>query len=187
MNATADRQSTCGAKTRYGQPCARTPVPDRRRSRLHGGLTPRGIASPHFKHDRYSTALPADLAARYQAALTDPRLLELSDEIAVIDARTDELLDLVLPEGDLEHRAADAAVWRQIARNIALRRILEMSEIKRLLLVRGVVRVEEVMTLLQLLADAVQRHVTDPAERSAILRAMDAGLHRQGWDRKGVS
>jgi len=43
-------KSTCGAKTKSGSACRRPPVAGRTRCRLHGGATPYGIASPHFRH-----------------------------------------------------------------------------------------------------------------------------------------
>jgi hypothetical protein len=47
-------KSACGAKKRDGTPCRRPPLHGRTRCRLHGGATPAGIASPHFKHGRRS-------------------------------------------------------------------------------------------------------------------------------------
>lgn len=47
----------CGAKTRAGTPCQRAPLAGRTRCRLHGGATPRGRESPHYKHGRRSTAV----------------------------------------------------------------------------------------------------------------------------------
>jgi hypothetical protein len=44
----------CGATTRDGTPCQRWTAPGRSRCRLHGGATPRGDVSPHFKHGWYS-------------------------------------------------------------------------------------------------------------------------------------
>jgi hypothetical protein len=91
-----DSQSPqCGARTRAGTPCARHPVPGATRCKLHGGLSPRGIASPTFKHGRHSRHLPTRLAARYQAAMTDPQLLELRSEVALMDARVDDLLSRI--------------------------------------------------------------------------------------------
>lgn len=58
---------------------------------MHGGATPGGIASPHYKTGRYSKYLPTNLAERYATALADPNALELNDEIALIDARLSEL------------------------------------------------------------------------------------------------
>ena len=62
------------------------------RCRLHGGLTPSGMASPHFRHGRYSKYLPAQLASQYKEAQNDEHLLELSDEVALLDVRLGELV-----------------------------------------------------------------------------------------------
>ncbi len=50
---------TCGARTRAGQPCSRpagwgTDHVGEGRCRSHGGCTPRGVDSPHFKTGIYS-------------------------------------------------------------------------------------------------------------------------------------
>lgn len=61
--------------------------------RLHGGDSPSGIASPHFKHgkdSRYIHVLPQELARHFDA--TDPRLVELSEEIAILKAGVASML-----------------------------------------------------------------------------------------------
>ncbi len=63
-----------------------------KRCRLHGGESVSGIASPTFKTGRYSKVLPAALAARYETSLKDEELLALRDEIALLDARLNDLL-----------------------------------------------------------------------------------------------
>jgi hypothetical protein len=60
---------------------------------MHGGSSLVGVASPTFKHGRYSRHLPSRLAERYAEALADPQLLELRDEIALAGTRQTELLD----------------------------------------------------------------------------------------------
>lgn len=84
----------CGAKTRTGGTC-KQPALANGRCRFHGGKTPGGIASPHFKTGRYSKYLPARLSDRYHESLTDPDLLELRSEIAVLDARMGELIERI--------------------------------------------------------------------------------------------
>jgi hypothetical protein len=39
----------CGARRRNGEPCRRLLLAGRTRCRLHGGATPGGVASPHFR------------------------------------------------------------------------------------------------------------------------------------------
>lgn len=86
-----DTKRICGAKTRSGTPCQKSPMTNGR-CRLHGGLSLAGAASPTFRTGRYSKYLPTRLAARFQEAQADPELLGLRDEIALIDARLAELV-----------------------------------------------------------------------------------------------
>lgn len=76
----------CGAKTRSGSPCKRPPVPGRKRCKLHGGNTPvAGPTHPTYKHGRYSKALNGTpLDELYQTARTDPKLLALREDIALL-------------------------------------------------------------------------------------------------------
>jgi hypothetical protein len=81
----------CGAKTRSGRPCGH-PAMANGRCRYHGGKSLGGIASPTFKTGRYSKYLPTRLMSRYQEALRDPEALRLNSEIALIDARLQDVL-----------------------------------------------------------------------------------------------
>ncbi len=85
----------CAAKRTDGQPCKAQAIRGKRVCRVHGGMTPSGIASPHYKDGRYSKVLPARLAARYQEAQQDGALLELRDEISLVDSRLSDLLSRV--------------------------------------------------------------------------------------------
>ena len=42
----------CGARTRSGLACLAYPVAGRTRCRMHGGASPRGVSSPHYRHGR---------------------------------------------------------------------------------------------------------------------------------------
>lgn len=65
------------------------------RCRKHGGTTPRGLALPQTTHGRYSKALPARMAGRYQEAMQDTELLALREDVALIDARLADVLSRV--------------------------------------------------------------------------------------------
>jgi hypothetical protein len=85
----------CGAKKRDGTPCRAAAMPNGR-CRLHGGATPGGIASPNFKHGRrskYLKHLCGDLRDGFRAALTDPNLLAMNEEVALLQTRVSQLLD----------------------------------------------------------------------------------------------
>ena len=62
---------------------------------VHGGLTPGGIASPHFKTGRHSKHLPERMAEKYKESINDPELLALDAEISLVDARLEDLLSRV--------------------------------------------------------------------------------------------
>lgn len=85
----------CQAHKTNGDPCNAQAIRGKRVCRVHGGLTPSGLASPHYTHGRYSKALPARLAARYDEATTDPALLELRADVALLDARLADILTRV--------------------------------------------------------------------------------------------
>jgi len=62
---------------------------------MHGGNALKGVAAPGFKDGRYSRYLPGRLLERYHAAEADVDLLNLSAEIALLDARLADLLKRV--------------------------------------------------------------------------------------------
>lgn len=83
----------CTAKSKQsGERCKKSAVVGYDVCEIHGGKTPRGVASPHYKHGRYSKDLPSRLAERYVEAIADEDLLALNDEIAVTTARIGDLM-----------------------------------------------------------------------------------------------
>jgi hypothetical protein len=101
----------CGAKLRgrEGRFCKRLPVPGRTRCLYHGGRTPRGADSPHFKHGHYSKVLPKNLRGSFEKLMSDPTLLECRAEVALLQIR---LCQLVSRVGTNESGAA----WRELDR-----------------------------------------------------------------------
>jgi hypothetical protein len=89
----------CGARTRKGTPCKQLPAAGRERYAYHGGKTPRGIASPHWKYGMFSKAMPAAVANRFRKAASDPGLLSLVRDAAVIDARMLEVFGSLAKPG----------------------------------------------------------------------------------------
>lgn len=83
----------CNAKAKStGQRCKREAVPGSEKCYYHGGASRRGIASPSFKNGKHSKYLPTRMQERYHEALADNDLLNLSAEIAILDARLADLL-----------------------------------------------------------------------------------------------
>jgi hypothetical protein len=90
MNPHAKR---CKAKAKStGGQCKNMAVTGRNVCRIHGGASLSGIASPTFKHGRYSRDVAPEVLERYLAARDDPDLLALADEIALLDVRIGELV-----------------------------------------------------------------------------------------------
>lgn len=73
----------CGAKTRSGGKCQRSPLKGATRCALHGGKTPVGADSPNLKHGRYSKYLKESLQSK------------------LVDVQSDDPLDL-LPELEVQ-------------------------------------------------------------------------------------
>ena len=105
--------SLCGAKTRKGGQCKRSPSAGKKRCRLHGGATPAGVASPHFRHGRYSKVLPMDMRKRYEASKKDQELLTHEPEIRLLDTHLHSLIQQIndAPKQDTLRRAKE--IWAE--------------------------------------------------------------------------
>jgi hypothetical protein len=66
-----------------------------KRCKHHGGLAPVGAANPNYKHGRNSKYMPARLRDRYQEAMDDPDLLNITRDLALLEARITDLLQRV--------------------------------------------------------------------------------------------
>jgi hypothetical protein len=82
------------------------------RCRMHGGKSPRGVDSPHFKHGRYSKSVPDRLVERYEAVLSDEERHDLRDEIALSEAKVADLL------AGMEHGESDK-LWLRLRSMVA--------------------------------------------------------------------
>lgn len=113
-------QCTATSK-RTGLRCGANAVDGKNVCYHHGGRSLSGVASPSYKHGRYSRVLPARLLDRYQEAAQDPELLALREDVALLDTRLADLLKRVdSGETGRAWRAARdglAQVNRGIARN----------------------------------------------------------------------
>ena len=83
MNSAEPSPPQCGAKTRSGTPCKRSPRLNGR-CKLHGGTAPTGLASPNFKHGRYSKAF-GKIGKRFEDSINDPALLDPRRAVATQD------------------------------------------------------------------------------------------------------
>ena len=102
-------RAECGARTRNGGVCRQRPLTGRNRCKLHGGMSPRGEASPHFKTGYYSRAVPKGIRADFNKLLRDPELLEARAEVALLQVRLVELSKRVTTN-------ESGNSWRELAR-----------------------------------------------------------------------
>ena len=75
----------CGARNSAHYPCSNGQL-ENGRCKYHFGNVPRGIAHYRFKDGRRSKYMPKPLLPAFQAALEDPELLSLNEDIATLDA-----------------------------------------------------------------------------------------------------
>ncbi|MDM7940158.1 MAG: hypothetical protein QUS07_07440 [Methanothrix sp.] len=87
-------QCTATSK-RTGERCKAQAVTGRTVCKNHGGKTPVGIAAANFKTGRYSKYLPDNLIEKFKESQSDPELLSLRDDIALIDSRLGFLLERI--------------------------------------------------------------------------------------------
>jgi hypothetical protein len=162
--ATITRQCTARSK-RSGTRCRKHAMRGRSVCLAHGGRTPRGVDSPHFRHGRYSQALPTRLTDAYERARQDPTLLSLREEAALLTAVINSLLAQLT---DDVSAAQERRLWRQIARTIMQRRRLVDAEVRQLVLAREMITAEEAMAMVESIAQIVQRYVPETSDRAAI-------------------
>lgn len=146
----------CGAKLRKSNPpryCRAWPMKGKKRCRRCGGKTPSGIASPHYRHGRYSTHLPKKLLDLYQEQLDDPNLLSSLDDISLVIAR------MKVHSKKQEWTAYDELLEK-------LRR-LQDSEMRRREQAQNMLSLNTVMVIIDKVLDTIRRNVTD---RDALTR-----------------
>jgi hypothetical protein len=86
----------CSAKSkRTTHQCRANAMLGKTKCYHHGGMSRVGEASATYANGKYSKYLPTRLAARYQAAERDPKLLSLASELALLDARLADVLSRV--------------------------------------------------------------------------------------------
>src|SRR5512137_3225662 len=85
-------QRCTATSKRTHEQCGAWAVPGREVCHWHGGRSPRGLAHPSTRTGRFSKDLPTRMLANYQAALADPEMLALSEELAVVTAREADLI-----------------------------------------------------------------------------------------------
>src|SRR5262249_12584347 len=112
--------------------------------------------------------LSGQLRAGYQAALRDPELLALREEVALLTGRCLQLLQRLKTcnQEDTQY----AALWRELRDTIQEKSRVAQREWQRQASLGLCLTVAEAWTLVQPLMPAVQENVTEPATLSSIQR-----------------
>jgi len=173
---TITRQCEATSK-RSGERCRKHAMRGRNVCMSHGGKTPRGAASPHFKTGRYSRSLPGRLVATYEEALSDPRLLSLREDIALTDAMLMETLSQLDEDTPT---TKERRVFRDVGKLIEQRRRLVESEVKHIVLAREIMTAEEAMSLMRAVVAIVTRYLPDPKAQAAIAEELHALISTNG-------
>ena len=89
----------CAWNGNEGRQCNAPAVRQKQVCQTHGGMTPGGIASPHFKTGKYSKYIPEGMHEVYERGIQDSGLIELREELALVDGRISQLLQTLQSGG----------------------------------------------------------------------------------------
>lgn len=81
-----------GCETFRALPCKSNKLGQNGRCRMHGGTAKTGMASPAWRNGRWGALLKGGLRDGFYAALSDPTLLQLQQEAALVDTLLQQLL-----------------------------------------------------------------------------------------------
>lgn len=90
----------CRCKGFVAKPCGKAPSKGRTRCRKHGGASLVGPSHPNFTTGRHSKVLKGGLAQVYETSLSDPNLVSVRDELALVDMRVSQLLEAIGETGN---------------------------------------------------------------------------------------
>lgn len=166
---------TCAATSKQtGARCKNRPSPGRAVCRIHGGRTPRGIDSPHFKRGRYIQAFQGLSGERFAEIMTDPELLSTRAEIAALTVR---LESLITRAEDAKPAAGDRA-WSQIIKLAEALSALRNTELRRLEKLQGFMTLEQAQALARALAVSVRDRVASGLQGQVLIDAIHGDIRR---------
>ena len=119
-------QRICGAHPKKDRgPCRAYSLYKNGRCKNHGGLTPSGVASPHYKHGRFAGALNEKRRQQYLEAKDNPDQMDLGRPLALLEVQVTEAVgrreDLDTPE----FRQRAQALYKKARRQLKARQNVE--------------------------------------------------------------
>lgn len=144
----ASKRPLCGAKLKGNRgECHAYPVKGSKRCKVHGGLSPRGTASPNYKTGKYSKhmqamlrALPAQHSEIVQSFMDDVEPYNLKADIATLYAM--EIDTLTKADGDISEET-----YNFILKLKEQRRKTQESELKRETIQKQMITKEQAISL----------------------------------------
>ena len=147
----------CGAKTRSGKPCQRSPLKGKKRCRQHGGATPSGPDSVHYKHGRYAEAFKGELRKKFDLVQQDGEPLNLLPELHVQRALLTQYID------SLEGKTTSIKELKNVS--------ILVEDVVKTAATIAKVRSEHALTVAEIrfvqaaMLNLLEKYVTDPNQR----------------------
>jgi hypothetical protein len=177
----------CGAATaisHYAVPCVFTPYPENGRCRIHGGPSPKGIASPEYQGKGWSRYMPERWLPMHKESQEDPELLNMVQDIRLLDVRVKQLLQK-MGTGDVgEAWIAMRGEWEKLQRALRVqdpkeqkRRVGEHVTAMSVLINRGSAEAEAWRELLEVSEQrtrVIERHTKQQMVVGALVAMEDA-------------
>lgn len=111
----------CSATSkRSGLECKSPAITGHQKCRMHGGSSPKGIASANFKTGRFSRYLPTAILQLYDEACKDKELTALREHIALIDALLGDRLEKIYRGESVDFWATLQRLHKQFSEDFEL-------------------------------------------------------------------
>src|ERR1044072_9089312 len=145
---------------KYGEQCKQAEESSRpgcKRCKYHGGRA--GGPSTTGEHSKY-TPLPKNLRARFEAAVVDPEILNLTKKIALLDSQIWAICDEAQNQENF-----DMVQTKKILTLTSQHRKLVAQETDRRIAMGSMLDVQQLMMIIGYIYDGIQKIVSNQSER----------------------
>ena len=140
--------------------CTQTALGVGGRCRLHGGLSPVGPSSPHYKDGRWSKHLPGGTVDRFNEANADKELQTIRRHLALADAMITGIMEkLKQGKNPTQAQSKEMREWMDTFRRLG------DSEARRMTALQQNVTLAQFLGVMRVVADLIREFVTDPDQR----------------------
>jgi hypothetical protein len=174
LPALADKTPRCTATAKHsGKPCSQPAMRGTTVCRYHGGAAAAGNRERQLRHGRYAKVLPEALRDAYEQHRADPDIGQVDDEIAAARALFGQFASQLRHKSSLQADEV-AALFQALDRitGFAVRK----ASIESKHTVTPTQIAQWVGQVAQMVQGAIVTHVSDPAERDALILAIRQGV-----------